>query len=205
MSCPAFLPVGVFAVKGNRIDIDGVQQLLGELGGKVRSAVMYHKVATSVTRDSLTSLFNRQGYEEYLERQFAIAACYNQPLSVCLLAIDAFRKFCAAYGEDAGDGLLLEVASLIKSSVRKSDIVARYEEEMFCIIFPLTSKDEASKIAEATRHTISGYLFYGDKRATVSAGIAGYPDDGIETADNLHDKASTALLKAKVVEAGVKA
>lgn len=196
LQCSCFLPVGVFAVQGR--NIRRMHRLLQELGGTVRSATTYNKVEKSTTRDLLSGLLNDRGYSEYLRRQFAIASRHGHPLSVCMLAVDGFPNLCAARGRDEGDMMLVEVASLLRRSVRNYDIVARYKGETFCIIFPQTGKEEAFALSEEIRKRISAHSFCQDMYATVSAGVAGYPDDGAENVGILHSKASAALRQARL-------
>jgi diguanylate cyclase (GGDEF)-like protein len=92
--------------------------------------------------------------------------------------IDYFKRVNDTYGHTVGDFVLKEVADLIKSSVRKDDIVARYGGEEFTVILPDLDSDEAYVIAERIRNKIEEHIFAVNDlkiKITISGGISEYP------------------------------
>ncbi len=126
-------------------------------------------------RDPLTGLFNR-GYfldqAAHLERQ---AASLGLGLAVLMLDIDHFKEVNDTFGHDAGDGVLREVAQVIRSATRADDLVARYGGEEFVVALPIGTPDHATERAERIRETVAsrrialmGHLI----RVTSSIGVA---------------------------------
>ena len=75
-------------------------------------------------RDPLTDLRNRRAASEHLENEFIRYKRFGTPYAVIMLDIDHFKMVNDTYGHEAGDVVLVEVARLLKTTLRKSDIVA---------------------------------------------------------------------------------
>jgi diguanylate cyclase (GGDEF)-like protein/putative nucleotidyltransferase with HDIG domain len=153
--------------------------------------------------DFLTSLHNHRYFQERLDQEIGRALRYHHPLSLILLDLDHFRQVNAAHGHQGGDDLLLQVATILKRSLRECDIPTRYGGEEFAVILPETAAVDACEVAERIRAVIEGTAFevrsLGTRRAarlTVSGGIAEYPGDTREK-DGLLLAADVALLRAK--------
>ena len=97
--------------------------------------------------------------------------------------IDDFKKFNDTYGHLFGDLVLKSIAGLVKKSIRKNDIVARFGGEEFVIMFPYTNAESAYEKAEALRWKISN-LVVTDKEysasVTVSMGVSSFPEHWIQ-------------------------
>jgi diguanylate cyclase (GGDEF)-like protein len=104
-------------------------------------------------QDPLTKLYNRRGLNLNFEQKLITISPYS-PLSLILIDIDYFKKINDKYGHDIGDICLIEVAEILKNTLRKNDIIARFGGEEFIIVLPRTSKKEAATIAENIRYTI---------------------------------------------------
>lgn len=154
-------------------------------------------------RDPLTGLFNRRYFEETLRRELHRAGRDGKPLSIVLLDIDHFKRLNDGFGHDAGDAALKVVGEILGRRTRAGDIACRYGGEEFALVFPGMPADVASARVENLRAQIECEDIYFHGRAldqvTVSAGIAVYPDHGIDM-DSLVHGADGALYKSK--EAG---
>jgi diguanylate cyclase (GGDEF)-like protein len=74
-----------------------------------------------------------------------------------MIDIDYFKKYNDAYGHDAGDDCLREVASALSQCViRDGDFVARYGGEEFAAVLPNTDKDGAQVVAEKMLEKVRG-------------------------------------------------
>lgn len=151
-------------------------------------------------RDGLTGLFNRRYMEETLNREFKLSERTQHPIGVIILDVDFFKKFNDTYGHEAGDIVLVELAKLLSTSVRKGDVVCRYGGEEFVIILPGPPPESAIERAEMVRARVENDLritYRGhDFRVTISVGAAFYPAHG-QTPDQVLKAADTALYKAK--------
>lgn len=151
-------------------------------------------------RDPLTGLFNRRYFTETLARELAHAARQGQPLSVALIDVDHFKRFNDRYGHDAGDAVLREIASCLRDGGRTSDLAARYGGEEFVLVLLDTAREQAVLVTEKIRRAVSGIDLSHEGReldpATISAGIAVFPDDA-RTPEDLLKVADRNLYAAK--------
>jgi two-component system, cell cycle response regulator len=152
-------------------------------------------------RDGLTKVSNRAYFEERLSEELLRARRYNRPLTLALVDVDRFKQFNDTYGHPAGDEALRALGSLLRRSVRRTDVVARYGGEEFAIILPETRWDAAAVKIEAIREALQDLDIdtgRGTLRAplTLSAGLAAWPEDGVLFSDILH-AADDRLMEAK--------
>ena len=151
-------------------------------------------------RDGLTGLFNRRYLDETLPRELHLTKRNNHPISIFMFDIDHFKKFNDTFGHDAGDIVLKNIAGLIFTGVRESDIACRYGGEEFVIILPDTPLETAARRAENLRKEVSALqLIHNGKdlgKVTISIGVAAYPRHGT-TRDTLIKSADEAAYQAK--------
>jgi diguanylate cyclase (GGDEF)-like protein len=151
-------------------------------------------------RDPLTRVHNHGSLYRRLAEELDAARRYNRPLSYLMLDIDNFKEVNDTFGHRHGDEFLKRVAEKILTTIRKVDVVARYGGDEFGVILPETNAEGAYIQAERVRKAICRIQFQisGRKnRAAVSIGVASFPDDAIQTAEDLIRKADEALYRAK--------
>ena len=151
--------------------------------------------------DRMTGLFNRGYFDERVAAEVSRARRSSQPISLVMLDVDHFKLFNDKYGHAAGDAGLRAIASLLRHTVRRSDIVARYGGEEFVLVLPDTSAEAAVEKVEAIRSALEQTAIrlpreQGTGALTISAGVATFPADGV-TSDELLDEADARLFKAK--------
>jgi diguanylate cyclase (GGDEF)-like protein len=138
------------------------------------------KLEIQSIRDGMTGLFNRSFMEVALERELHRASRLARQIAVMMLDIDHFKQFNDAFGHEAGDVVLREVAECLRVQVRVEDIVCRYGGEEFVIILPEIATQAAMERAELLRQMVSNLSvrFHGQplRQVTVSIGVAIYPD-----------------------------
>ena len=156
------------------------------------------------TTDALTGLHNRKFLHERLEAEISRARRYDTKLSCLLLDIDFFKVVNDMYGYDWGDVLLKKIAEMLKSFIRKEDILTRYGDEEFIVILPNTPEENAFIFAERFRREIEKMEFIpaGEEERhpiTISGGIASFPflQNFEEDANTLIRYAEHALFNAK--------
>lgn len=123
---------------------------------------------------------------------------YQQPLTCLLIDIDHFKSVNDAYGHKAGDSVLLEIAQILKKSLREVDTPARWGGEEFTAILPETDSEQGTLAATRILERISNHTFeqLPDKRITVSIGLASR-GDFVNTTEALIVAADGALYEAK--------
>ncbi len=153
---------------------------------------------TAIT-DQLTNIYNQNYFYMRLDEEFSRASRFNTPLSLMLMNIDDFKHINDLYGFKVGDGVLQQIATLLKVSVRKVDIVARYGGEGFAAILPATTIEGAIEKAERIRERLEGYTFdeMPEQRVTKSIGIATYDKKTVKDLGQFVNMAGMALNEAK--------
>lgn len=170
----------------------------------VRIKELIEKVKLVSTTDELTGLYNRKYLQDRLEAEMSRAKRHESKVSCLLLDIDYFKVVNDMYGYEWGDVLLKKIAEMLKSFIRKEDILTRYGDEEFVIILPDTNEDNAYIFAERFRREIEKMEFIpsGEEerhQITISGGISSYPflKNVEETANTLIRYSEHALYNAK--------
>jgi two-component system, cell cycle response regulator len=167
-------------------------------GNNIENA--YHEEIYRLTVvDGLTQVFNRRYFVETLEREMGRALRYRRDLSLIMLDIDRFKGVNDSFGHLAGDHVLKHLASMIKTRIRREDVLARYGGEEFAIVLPQIDSHSALQFAENLRKLVeTAELKFEDAiiPITVSIGVASLRGDS-EDALELIKQADTNLFAAK--------
>jgi len=142
--------------------------------------------------DPLTGLLNRRGLGLVLESFKAL----GRPFSVLALDIDHFKRVNDTYGHDVGDLVLQELAAVLRSESRPSDLLCRNGGEEFIVLLPDIPEHAAVAIAERLRQKVeAGAMPHGDT-ITVSLGVSHWPG-AHRPFDEVLRQADQALYRAK--------
>jgi len=124
--------------------------------------------------DLLTGLFNRRGFDDAATLALTAARKRSVPVSVFVCDIDHFKSINDRYGHEAGDGVLVEVAAMLRELAKQEGIlVARYGGEEFAGLMVGVTRDQAERHAEMLRTTCAARdIPIGEKleRVTISIG-----------------------------------
>ncbi|MEW6724218.1 MAG: diguanylate cyclase [Bacillota bacterium] len=151
--------------------------------------------------DSLTGLHNHSYFQTRLEQEVARASRYGRKLSLLMMDLDHFKSYNDHCGHVRGNGVLHEVAGVMRQALREADIICRYGGDEFAALLPDTDKEAACQVAERIRCLIEQHQFSGGDlpsgiRLTIAIGIATYPDDSPHRT-GLVEEADRALYRAK--------
>ena len=75
--------------------------------------------------DSLTGVYNRLYFEQYLFNSIQIAKNFNHKFALLFIDLDGFKKLNDTYGHDLGDFVLKSIAEDISNTVRETDLIAK--------------------------------------------------------------------------------
>ena len=145
-------------------------------------------------RDPLTNCYNRRILFEVMNRDF-LDLPQIEEYCILMVDIDHFKSVNDTYGHSIGDTVLCGVAELLQANIRKSDSVARFGGEEFCIILPNTTQEQAIRIAEAIRIKVEKATFE-DIPVTCSFGVTSIKFKA-RTPSELIEQADLALYEAK--------
>ena len=158
-------------------------------------------LARNSFRDHLTSLVNRRYLLLRLEEEFSRARRHKTPVSLVLIDIDHLKEINDGHGQAAGDAAIRRVGEIIRTQVRREDVMGRIGEDLFGIILVGNRYRGAATMANKVRtETEEAVLEHGGAEFAmrISAGISTYPDNqSIASADDLLRVAENALAQAK--------
>ncbi|GMV39511.1 MAG: hypothetical protein AMXMBFR64_12270 [Myxococcales bacterium] len=150
--------------------------------------------------DELTGLYNRRYARVRLEDELRRHERYAPALACILLDIDDFKAVNDTYGHGVGDRVLVAVSDVIRNTVRRTDVAARYGGEELLVVCPSTGLEGAVVLAERLRVGIAEVIVDAGEgrtvRVTTSAGVATTANVHAD-ADGFLAAADTALYEAK--------
>lgn len=156
------------------IDRHQIRKKLSVVTGKLRQ--VNAQLEKYAVLDPLTDVYNRRGLQQILTREIHSAERKGTSLVGVVIDIDDLKRVNDTLGHPCGDIVIKEVAKKIKDSIRISDYVGRIGGDEFVLLLPETSLEEAVKLAERLRLSISGmHLHISDTKKihiTVSIGLA---------------------------------
>ena len=147
--------------------------------------------------DGLTKLFNRQKLNEELDKEILRENRYKHGLSVLMFDIDDFKNINDTYGHDVGDVVLMDIAKILSSSIRITDLASRWGGEEFMILLPETKIEEAFEIAQTIVKNVEIYTHKPiEVPITISGGVTHFVVGECDKLSFLK-KVDIALYKAK--------
>ncbi|MCK5354799.1 MAG: diguanylate cyclase, partial [Methyloprofundus sp.] len=152
--------------------------------------------------DPLTQLANRRLFTKRLQQAILKSERSHKSIALLFIDLDRFKEINDNFGHKAGDQLLTQVASDIRSCTRNTDNAARIGGDEFVITLEELSPGEliisAPIVADKVLEVLSHKYTLGMAHAYIGAsiGIAIYPSDAL-TADSLLQCADMAMYHAK--------
>ncbi|MEW5952805.1 MAG: diguanylate cyclase [Bacillota bacterium] len=180
-------------------DCELLSMVANEAAIAIENAWLYQQAKLEANTDNLTKLYNHRYFHEYMAMECERTATEDDVFSLVLVDIDLFRVYNDVHGYTEGDKALEWVASVIRRSVRPTDITVRYGGDEFAIICPGIPTAGAATLAEHIRNSIENK--FEDPRGmtgmlTVSAGVVCNPQHGTSR-EKLLKEAHKALALAK--------
>ena len=130
------------------------------------------QMSYQASHDALTGLVNRREFERRLQESLEEAHTGGARHVLCYLDLDRFKAVNDECGHSAGDGMLREVAGLIKDAVRDSDTVGRLGGDEFGILLAGCPLEKARQIADDVVRTVGEYRFvWKDKIFTIGVSV----------------------------------
>lgn len=160
-----------------------------------RDRVLRETVTRLAQEDYLTGLNNRRRVTELLENEFRRASRYDTAFSVILADVDDFKAINDQLGHEVGDRVLVQIAEVIRSSVRVTDIVGRWGGEEFIIVSPGTDINGGLSLAEKVRTRLESADIGGIGRRTASFGVTAFSEG--DDLKNITARADVGLYAAK--------
>ena len=180
---------GVF----NEIDLKIINAIVREAGGAIDMVRHFNELNLLTVTDPLTKIFNYRQFSQSLAQEINRYERTSGNLCVMMLDLDDFKSYNDTFGHVEGDILLRGVGTVMKNSLRKTDIVCRYAGDEFVVVLPETDMEGVKQSAAKIIKAISTYPF--KRQVTMSLGVAAYKEG--MTQNELIQAADKALYHAK--------
>ncbi|HSG97511.1 MAG TPA: EAL domain-containing protein [Woeseiaceae bacterium] len=181
---------------GNELYIESTASPIRDGKGTVTGGVLvFHDVSESrdlnrrlsyhASHDILTGLVNRAEFENRVERALKSARARETSYALLYLDLDQFKIVNDSCGHSAGDALLGQLGTLLKSKIRWRDTLARLGGDEFGVLLESCTLDEAMNTAETLRMAIGDYKFVWEERTFrlgVSIGVVPITADNEDVA-----------------------
>ncbi len=161
----------------------------------IRHAQLFQAQEENALTDELTNLPNRRALAQSFLKEMQRARRHHKSIAFMMIDLDHFKQVNDTYGHLNGDAVLAELASILRTGARESDVCARYGGEEFGLILTETTEAGARTLAERIRSKVAAATFPGGLKLTISIGVAATDEPALFT--TLIEHADHALYAAK--------
>lgn len=166
-----------------------------------------NQLSHRLTIDPMTRVHNRAHFEDQLERRIAKARLSRQWVSVLFVDINDFKLVNDQHGHDVGDAVIVSVATLLSSHVRKDDLVARYGGDEFVVLCECNQQDglnaQAARLSQKMASITACCREHEVNVEVALGGATGIPE-GDHFAARIVRAADEAMYEAKVTRSNPK-
>lgn len=124
------------------------------------SSLIKQKASSLLTCSEETiGIANAELVEQLVTREAKLAQREHVPMSLILLDIDRFKSITEKHGFITRDEVLYQVLQVMRSNIRDTDLLFRYENNTYCLILKGVSKKNALEISERIRCSVDAFIF----------------------------------------------
>jgi diguanylate cyclase (GGDEF)-like protein len=174
------------------------------LSARLSNDHLVNRLEFQARHDALTGLPNRLSFEIALTSNLAKPRASG---AVVMIDLDRFKEINDSLGHETGDRLLIEIGRRLRSTMRPTDMVARFGGDEYALLLPRTSADGSDDLARRISHIndvltakveLDGITF----EIGASLGVVEWPEHGKDS-DSLLHRADIAMYEAKRNQLGV--
>lgn len=154
------------------------------------NTILREELEKMVVTDHLTELYSRN----YLDKEIKESMGIDGEGTFILMDIDNFKLINDTYGHQIGDEVIIQVAEIIRSNIRSSDVGARWGGEELAIYLPRVTLETGIQIAE---RLVIKVRETSNPKITISCGVSHWNKEGNDSYTSLFRRADQALYKAK--------
>ncbi len=193
---------GSVMATSTRVAVSGAEgryQYIFYVRDKIRQLEAEDKLHQATYNDALTGLPNRYVAVQHIRVGITDAQRQNRNLVVMKISLDRFKHINESLGHEAGDQLLIEIASRLQTLSRRGDLVSRINGDQFAVI--LVDIDKSTNLDVLVRkymECFSPAFRFGEHvlHISVSIGVACFPHDA-GNVEELLRAAESAMFQAK--------
>ena len=127
-------------------------------------------------KDPLTDAVNSRFFKELAEMEIQRARRYDHPFSVVYIDLDNFKFVNDTFGHKAGDMLLLKVVRIIRSQLRKMDVIGRLGGDEFACLLSETNQEGSRIVVSKLQSSLLEEMQHNDWPVTFSIGVMTFVD-----------------------------
>jgi diguanylate cyclase (GGDEF)-like protein len=183
-------------------DVKIIELLAAAAAVALQNAHLYQETQRLATTDPLTGISNYRHFHDLLNLEVERARRMDYSIGLVMMDLDYFKQVNDRHGHPAGDLALRSVANLLRTRLRRTDVIGRLGGEEFGAILPGASLDEVRLVAEKLRVAVEalppvgGGLQDQPTPLTLSLGATSLGSDVVD-AELLVSCADRALYQAK--------
>lgn len=166
------------------------------------SAKEMERLQQLADQDPDTGLYHRNYFLAGVERKMpGLYASDAHQFALMYLAIDQFAEIRDSRGLDCAEGILKEVADVLRTAVPREALLARFGDYSFSLLLEVDSKESAEQLADRLRHEVEEHAFAATEdlvTPTISVGIARSKQGRISNAQEFVDRAYKAFQTASL-------
>ncbi len=159
-------------------------------------ADLFQVVKAQAVTDSMTGLYNRRYFEEFIKKETIRSNRQNQKFTVIGIDLDHLKQINDVYGHNYGDIAIKSIAEVLKSCCRSIDVAARMGGEEFNVILPGVDSQGGLVVAERIRKAVAAIKLDKIGKITASLGVGSYPDHS-DDIDELLEIVDHAMYESK--------
>lgn len=164
--------------------------------------LMLHHLETIYTRDTLTGLYNRQGYQQNLDALIARAVSCGEDVTCFLFDLDGLKQINDTYGHSEGDFALQVIGQALSHVTRENDICAHFSGDEFYLVTSGCTKKDADDLLAHVNKYLTNYNRLSSKEYTISvsggcASAPALPGFGSQDIDTLFTQADRQMYQRK--------
>ncbi|SFN59170.1 GGDEF domain-containing protein [Dokdonella immobilis] len=160
-----------------------------------RTDVQRQQLENLATLDPLTGAGNRRAMGAQINAALAESARSRKPLGLITFDLDHFKQVNDRFGHEAGDHVLVQVASVVRRITRRADRLFRLGGEEFALLIPDADAQALWEIAEKVRESLMREVRCGEFPITASFG--GSLLRANESERQWRERADAAMYRAK--------
>lgn len=180
----------------SRKDVEILYRLTENAASALEILYMNELIKEYVIVDEVTGTCTKKFFVKRLNAELARADDYGSDVSLLMVTVDNANRIVDRFGDEGFDGVLMDVARILRAAIRPYDLVGRYDYNRFGVLLVNTTANDAYIWAEKVRKNIATHVIGIDGKSfsvTVSVGVSGALEG--TRADELVDHAAAVLHK----------